>query len=725
MRTARIEEVIASKVDLWGEEALKRQEGPTYDYFAGLLPPLRYVDSPGFRCYPIVLSAPGGAAKGRLVSDGGMINALARQPIWVNEEGVPVRIVVGDRREQFGEDLGRLEGPGYAEGYLPIVHLKYTSGGGVYGEEVFASVDDSLAKDGAIFLRFTFPAKDRGRVELQIEGGYEKLKFDGGLVRDKEGRVVAAFDDNWDGVPFRNQIMSKVRHEDSAVAVIYTRPTKEGIRISEDVYRQQREKAAARWRAIVDGGMQVDVPEEYVNRAWRSLICGTFGIMTGQMNYSAGNQYARQYSHESGEAIRSMVEWGHGAAMRKTFKPLFEYHRPGIELHDAGFLLRDLADYYLLTRDSSAVRELAPLWRAEVARIVNGRKQGDGGLLPREHYCSDIVTPVVSISTNANCWRGLRDMAVLLHDMGETEEGAKLQAEADDYRKVILAAIEKAWDRSIDPPFLPLALGEEKAPIPITGTRIGSYWNLVINSMLGSGALRADSKEIGDVMRYMRENGGLCMGMTRVQAARVGWSNVQNIDDLYGGRYALALLERDEADRALVSFYAKLAQGLTRDTFIDGESTSIEPFDDRGRMIALPPNSAANASFLLQLRTLLVQDWDLNDDGSADTLRLLFATPRAWMTDGKQIRVERAPTEFGEVSVRTTSELKKGIITAEVKMPERTPAKALIRFRVPRGWEVVGASTDGKELPAAGAETFELTGLGGNVVVTTRVKKTA
>ena len=35
------------------------------------------------------------------------------------------------------------------------------------------------------------------------------------------------------------------------------------------------------------------------------------------------------------------------------------------------------------------------------------------------------------------------------------------------------------------------------------------------------------------------------------------------------------LWKRDEPDRALVSFYGKLAQGMTRDTFIDGEASGI------------------------------------------------------------------------------------------------------------------------------------------------------
>src|SRR5436305_6503953 len=153
----------------------------------------------------------------------------------------------------------------------------------------------------------------------------------------------------------------------------------------------------------------------------------------------------------------------------------------------------------------------------------------------------------------------------------------------------------------------------------------------------------------------MQANGGLCMGLIRVQSARGPWVDVRNIDDLYGVRYALLLQQGDEPGRALVSFYAKLAQGMTRGTFIDGEASGIVPLDHFGRQMGLPPNNAANASFLQQLRGLLVQDWDLDDDGRAETLRLLFATPRDWLRDGARIAVERAPTAFGPVPVGAQS----------------------------------------------------------------------
>jgi hypothetical protein len=339
------------------------------------------------------------------------------------------------------------------------------------------------------------------------------------------------------------------------------------------------------------------------------------------------------------------------------------------------------------------------------------------GLLPREKYCSDIETPVISINANANCWRGLRDMSLVLKDVGDTEQAEKLQKIAADYRKQILSTIDKAMDRSVDPPFLPIALGEETVHDPITGTRLGSYWNLVMPQVLFSGVFPANSRTAGDILRYVQTRGGLCMGMNRVQSVRGGWMNIQNIDDLYTTRYVLAHLERDEPDRALVTFYGKLAQGMTRDTFIDGESSGIEPLDNFGRQMGLPPNSAANAEFLLMLRYMLVQDYDLDDDGRADTLRLCFATPRRWLEDGKEIVVERAPTQFGNVSFRIKSDLKHNRVTAEIDLPSHAPKHTLLRLRLPPDKQIASAT-----FPTAGPETLDLTGQTGKYSVIVNVR---
>jgi hypothetical protein len=717
-------EMAASKLDLWGNIALRQPGGPTYEFFANIIPPMRYVDA-DFLHYPIVMSAPNALVKGRLVSNGSAINALARLPTWANELGTPVRVRVGMARETFGTDLSRLDGPHTAEGWLPIVRLKYAHNGDSYGEEVFASVDETLAASGAIVTRFDFPGKDRGRIELRFDHGYELMTGRGGLLRDKAGKILAAFDDNWDLIRGTNALLSKDSHAATSYVTIFTKPVDSAPAANAEFFQRQRDLCEGRWRDLVSAGMNVEVPEPYVNAAWRSLIVGTYTIIAGdQLNYGAGHQYARQYAHETGDALRSMVVWGHGPDLVRTLKPLFVYRRPNIEFHDGAFKLIDLAETYFITRDRSLIENLRPLWQKEIDLILAGR-DAMTGLLPREKYCSDIDTRIRSNNANALAWRGLRDMSLVMEDIGEREAAQKLAGVAAAYQKLVLAAIDKSTIRTVNPPFVPIAMdGEEPVPDPITGTRLGSYWNLVVQSLLTTGIFRYDSQTATDIMRYMQVNGGLCMGMIRVQSARHNWIDVRNIDDLYGVRYGCLLQQRDEVDRALVSFYGKLAQGMTRETFTDGESSGIIPLDRFGRQMYLPPNSSANGSFLTQFRGLLVQDWDMAGGGRADTLRLLYATPRHWLRDGAKITVERAPTAFGPVSVTAHSELATGRVTATVEMPARqAPAKSLLRLRLPAGYTITAAKVNGEPATMADTESFDLTGRTGRVTVVAAVKR--
>src|SRR5439155_23027487 len=172
--------------------------------------------------YPIVLSAPGAAIKGRLVSDGSAINALARQPNWRNETGVPVRILVGRNRRAFGSDLARLTGPSLTAGYLPIIHLAYREDDQVYAEEIFASVDEK--HPGAILARFDFPSADRGRIELRFEAGPELLTDTNRTIKDASGRVLAVYVEHWDFNRARSSLLNKVKHAASAVVMIVTPP---------------------------------------------------------------------------------------------------------------------------------------------------------------------------------------------------------------------------------------------------------------------------------------------------------------------------------------------------------------------------------------------------------------------------------------------------------------------------------------------------------------------
>jgi hypothetical protein len=173
----------------------------------------------------------------------------------------------------------------------------------------------------------------------------------------------------------------------------------------------------------------------------------------------------------------------------------------------------------------------------------------------------------------------------------------------------------------------------------------------------------------------------------------------------------------------LVSFYGMLAQGFTPNTFVSGEGCSLAPTDPGGRFFYCPPNSAANAHFLSMLRNLLVQDCDLDDDGRPETLRLLFATPKRWLEDGRAITVERAPTAFGPISVRVQSHLAQGELTADVDLPTRnTPKQTLIRLRVPDGWHLTSAKVGNHTLPVDDRGTADISSLKGKATLRFQAK---
>jgi hypothetical protein len=107
----------------------------------------------------------------------------------------------------------------------------------------------------------------------------------------------------------------------------------------------------------------------------------------------------------------------------------------------------------------------------------------------------------------------------------------------------------------------------------------------------------------------------------------------------------------------------------------------------------LPPTCSGDGFFLWLLRSMLVQDY-ADNNGEPGALRLLFATPRRWLEDGKVIRIEHAPTAFGEVSVCVKSRLKRGEVLAEIEAPTRNrPEKMLLRIRLPEGWEIISAKS--------------------------------
>jgi hypothetical protein len=295
--------------------------------------------------------------------------------------------------------------------------------------------------------------------------------------------------------------------------------------------------------------------------------------------------------------------------------------------------------------------------------------------------------------------------------MGEKAEATKLRRHAANYRRAILRAAARSERLDTQPPFIPVALlSDEPAHDPLTATRTGSYYNLISPYVIGSEIFGQDSDREDWLLGYLQNHGAIAMGMIRTMPHQGQFEGEPGVNPLYGLRYQLALLRRDEREKAIVGFYGQLAQGMTRGTFIGGEGSRFLHGDADGRSFYLPPNSTSNATWLITLRHLLVQDWDLDEDARPDTLRLLFAAPRRWLSDGKRIRIENAPTQFGRVSCNVESKLSAGYVQMRVTPPPERVKSFLLRAPLPAGWKVETVQIDGENVPLLDRDTVDLTG---------------
>jgi hypothetical protein len=134
---------------------------------------------------------------------------------------------------------------------------------------------------------------------------------------------------------------------------------------------------------------------------------------------------------------------------------------------------------------------------------------------------------------------------------------------------------------------------------------------------------------------------------------------------------ATAYLYRDEPEAAIRSFYSMMACAFSRH-----QLTPIEHRWAWGQYY-MPPST--DGAWFELYRNMLVNE--LGGDGS---LFIGQAAPRAWLMDGKNIRIERTPTYFGPVNLRIESSAASGRITAQIDFAgDRRPSALIVRLRHP------------------------------------------
>lgn len=377
----------------------------------------------------------------------------------------------------------------------------------------------------------------------------------------------------------------------------------------------------------------------------------------------------------------------------------------GPETGQFGLTLSLIARYYRYTGDASLLRrhrekiEATASLLAELHDEALKLPESDRGCGLVHGWCESdsCLMPDPSVwwkpyfANSAFAVRGWRDLAPVWRDLGLNA------AQADDWMRrsrQLQATLVKSVAANIRHDMQPPYIG------PLPGTKLTFRESLVQEhpseqgwphrcyaELLQAGVLPDDQTNL--VIDCMRAWGGTTLGVV----ANVERPHPTGRDILgfisYG--YAQALLRMDRIDEYLLFLYAHRYHDHSRGSWTAGEVSGIT---GDGALFCIP----AQQTIPILLRWMLVFE-----DPDADRLCLGRALPAKWVTSGKPIGIEQAPTRWGRVDYRLESHGEHRLVATAV-LPEQgdIPDELQVTFRVPAGQSLSGLTVNGRSVAASG-----------------------
>jgi len=589
-----------------------------------------------------------------------------------------------------------------------------------------------------------------------LETGY-RTEPGSKAVRNQTGEIILYADTpfQWGGTPQENTLLYPLQLNAGQVKEFHfilpsvNAPVKDLLKVERVKVNESREQFRSYWRQLLEGKGRLDLPEQPLNDLYKSLLAQAMIILRDDDRLKYGAYWYESYfGVEEGWPLVALAQFGHGDQARQGIEVMLSpelmdksnYHHQ----YRSGLEPMYTAQVYRLVRDRQWLRTIKPRlvetaeWIMDARHRTEGKKKEFHGLLPKHAYGGDIHTPAYSLYSNATCWRGLQDIGLLMEELGDHDLGKKYLREAEEYRRSIGQIVLKTTNQEVSPPFVPLSLdiGAEdnkdfkkvETPYPfIPSDPLGNYWILFAPLLLETGVFPADSLPARWITSYMEQHGGLLAGLARFY---------RGVDHIYGFGYPLQLYERGERKKFLASVYSVLAHGCARDNFTSPEVAGVFPLRtenlisrlafgkyiwnwdlySRGWMqegfgvsIGSEPLSAGSGMALQLIRKMVINEELDADSKPTGTLDLLKMAPAAWLKDGKNIRVERMPTFFGEVDLAVRSQLAEKRISGRFNLPAAgSVKKAMLWLRHPDNLPIRGVRVNGRGWTEFTAESVAL-----------------
>lgn len=709
--TASVARAVASNQDVWGKQLLRAPGGPTLaaasSHLAPLTQGLQWQGQPltASGAYYLPFSFP-------FTTHGSTVYALhaadGSQILTRRFDGPSLTIDVGDGAERYGSCGSRLRPARLADGYLPILDTAYEDMDGVhYDQESFVGRVNGKAGTRSVisFVRLAVDAR-HARADATVRLVPSEQLVRTGPDRLSLGRgtrlIVSSGAQLAGGVAaFHVRAGTQTTIYAEWLLALSVAPH---VHASAATYRRARRTVVAFWQSKLAAGATIEVPEPAVEDAIDGVLTQ---VIAYGWRYSIGNPYEELSYEESLDAAEVATELGYAPVAKGILQFALERMRQRPWRFTAArgaHILSTAALYVRLTGDRAFLRAATP----ELAHLVDriAARQGKGGSLLPEPLSTDLQGHAVdSVSGQIEAVEGLRALARAWSAAGDTPHAAQARLLASSIDRALRPAVARASVKLADGSlFVPDQL-PQKPFESLTASKDGSYWNLIMPAAFASGWFPAQTSTTDGILRYLLAHGSRLLGLPRTYAHSVyGKEPGAGVAPVYELGLSRFLAAEDKPGLLDVSLYGLLAAGLTDGTYVSGEAVSLLPVKGAyDRVMFMPPNTGANASFLGTVRELLVHE-RLAPGGAPAGLDLAFSTPRAWLAPGKRIEVKGLPTSFGKVSY---SLVRRGsIIDARLVLPPG--CRCRVRLRVPAGQRVAFASVGGIRIAVNRSGTISL-----------------
>jgi len=644
-----------------------------------------------------------------------------------------VEFRVGKDAELFGRVRNNYSSIGYENGYLPIVTATYERDGIRYRQTAlaFQPKRESGGWDVAyVQFEITNISKMRASAELVEhivlnDGG--KVRFERGRALDATGAVLlvqsdprATFDGSTGRIAHKfdlapgatTEVCLKIPYIPDAKGLL-------GPASSADFAAVHREVSAF-WSSLLAKGSVIDVPEPRINNVWRALLLQNFVLADGpKFTYGSGLRYNDStYPFENGFATHvfamygfkeyadQMQRWFVGMSVTPEGAGRKYQNRRAMPLHH-------LLETYRLTGKTDLFDRFKADYYRVADEIIADRHSTTGevsGLLPPDKPGVDVQASTQRVYVPGhnitNC-QGLEDFGRFLVLTGiDTQKGEQYLREAADFRRTLMSAMQRAAIRVPGrPPFVDLQTllfrqtpdyGPEPYDDLALGRLQGTYFHYWVDMEFHYNFFDPDD-EVGQWLAdYVQQRNGFVLGLTRARTQSGGYGWINNV---YDGGYYNYRLRRGQVDEFLLGLYAKLAFGMSRQTYVASEGSPFIGYNtENGGYVGADysfPNSAANADTLLMLRNALVME-ELKENAETGKLFLLKGAPRAWLQPGKRIRVQRLPTYFGDISFSVESR-SANRVTATIEPPKDKWRTMEVSFRHPNSAPIRKVTVNGAD----------------------------